>query len=60
MGKCARVGIADSEKGFLSSPWSIRVHVPFLLLLPLAAETGGLDLCCALAVRGTWLGVIKA
>lgn len=40
--KCAGVGIADSEKGgILCSPWSMRVHVPLPLLIPLGAETGG-------------------
>lgn len=56
----AGVGIAVSEKGgFLFSLRSIKVHVSFLLLFPLGAGTGWLDLCCALMVGGAWFCVTK-
>ena len=51
----AGVDSAVSEKGgFLSSLGSVKVHVSFLLLFPLGAEIGWLDLCSALMVRGAW------
>jgi len=51
----AGAGIAVSEEGrFLSSLRSRSVHISFLLVFPLGAGTGRLDLCCALMVGDAW------